>query len=71
MDAESKARLRAIPRADLAQFHLTWGMGIRNGFGLHKRNAALLQSCGSQDMRAEDCSMIIMQHVWDRLHDTP
>jgi hypothetical protein len=71
MDAESKARLRAVPRADLAQFHLTWGMGIRNGFGLHKRNAALLQSCGSQDMRAEDCSMIIMQHVWDRLHDTP
>lgn len=29
-----KERVRSMPKVDLIEFHLGWGMGIRNTFGL-------------------------------------
>lgn len=71
MDAESKARVGKMPREDLIQFHLGWGMGIRNRYGLWKGNAALLESCGGKKMHPEHCSMIIIERVWERLQQAP
>lgn len=36
LDATSLEALRSTPVADLAQFHHTWGRGIRNHYGLWK-----------------------------------
>ncbi len=71
MDDKSKAQVRSTPRRNLARFHLGWGTGIRNEFGLWAGNTALLESCGGKRIHPDDCSMIIIERVWDRLQNLP
>lgn len=65
---ESQATLLQTSRKELGKFNLSWGMGIRNGYGLWRGNSALLESCGDREMEPDQCSMIIMMRVWDILH---
>jgi hypothetical protein len=70
LDHQSKARIRATKKADLDQYLISWGMGIRNSFGLWKGNDKLLESCGQGErVGPEKCSMIIIDEVWKRLQD--
>ena len=39
---EDEARLAAMPEEDLPSLHFSFGMGIRNDFGLWGENTALL-----------------------------
>jgi hypothetical protein len=68
LDEKSKARLRADKRADLIQYHHGWGTGIRNGLGLWRGNTKLLESCGGgKPVHPDDCSMTIIEAVWEKL----
>ena len=64
-----KDRLRKDEKKDLIQYHFGWGMGIRNSFGLWQGNTKLLESCGGgKRIHPRDCSMIIIEAVWARVH---
>lgn len=66
MSEENKTLVRETSRERLIRFHFTWGLGIRNAFGLWRGNHELLDSCGCS--HADECSTRIMERVWDRLH---
>lgn len=68
LDDESKARVRGTPKDQLIQFHLGWGMGIRNSLGLWRGNDALLESCGrGSRVHPDECSTVIIEAVWELL----
>lgn len=70
LDDESKALVRAMKKDQLIQFHLGWGMGIRNSFGLWRGNVKLIESCGKgRRLHPDECSMIIIEAVWALLQD--
>jgi hypothetical protein len=70
LDSESKARVRATSKDQLVQYHLSWGMGIRNSFGLWRGNEKLLESCGGgKRVHPDDCSMVIIEAVWTLLQN--
>ncbi len=70
MSEESRVTVRETKEEDLARFHLGWGMGIRNEFGLRRGNTALLASCGGgARINPDACSMIIIRAVWKQLHE--
>lgn len=72
LDEESKGRVRETKREDLIQFHHGWGTGIRNGFGLWRGNSRLLASCGAgKPVHPDDCSMLIIEAVHERLQTPP
>jgi hypothetical protein len=69
LDDESKALLRRTAKQDLIQFHLGWGMEVRNKYGFWS-NRALVQSCGKQRgyvgfIHPDDASMIVLEGVWE------
>jgi len=61
MDEESVKHIAGVNEEDLVQFHMGWGMGIRNSFNLF-RNRELLQECGTNC--ADDASAFIIKKVW-------
>lgn len=69
LDKDSVEKLKTVKREDLIQFHFSWGMGIRNSFGLWAENSPIRKSCakenGDEDMHPDGSSTIIMQKVWD------
>lgn len=71
MTESDKTTLRATPREDLIAYHRGWGRSIRNEFGLWGGNDALLADCGRAAGRAhshpDECSMLIIEAVWDAL----
>lgn len=68
LDNESKARVRATSKDQLIQYHLGWGMGIRNSLGLWRGNDKLLESCGrGKPVHPDECSMVIIEAVWTLL----
>lgn len=68
LDDESKTRVRTTKKDDLIQYHLGWGMGIRNSLGLWRGNEKLLESCGQgRKVHPDDCSMVIITAVWTLL----
>ena len=71
LDEDSKKLLPSIPKDDLIDYHHSWGMGIRNAYGLWGKNPDLLADCGSVDMEADDASTIIMHAVWYKLRELP
>jgi hypothetical protein len=71
MSAADQARVRDTPSEDLSRFHFGWGQGIRNAFGLHRRNTELLAACGSPDLHPDEAAMVIIAAVWRRLSATP
>lgn len=71
LDEASKKTVRETPKDKLFRFHMGWGMGIRNAFGLWRGNGSLLQSCG-EPIHPDHCSGVIIQAVWERLQkDAP
>jgi hypothetical protein len=63
---ESRARLKAMPRDAVSDYHHGWGTSIRNRLGLWRGNEELLLSCKAGE--PDDASMVIMEAVWDALH---
>jgi hypothetical protein len=68
LDDDSRRLLLSTPQDRLIEFHMGWGMGIRNDFGLWGRNPELLADCGSSEMHPDEASTIVMRAVWNRLH---
>jgi hypothetical protein len=80
---EDKTLVRALPKDYLIAFHMEWGMGIRNDFGLWGGNRELAVSCtlhahpelreAAKDpahplmIHPDDISSIIMEGVWEAL----
>jgi hypothetical protein len=62
---EDKRRVRETKKEDLISFHLGWGTGIRNDFGLWRGNTNLLADCHTTV--PEDASMVIIEAVWKKL----
>jgi len=74
LDQESLATLRAVEeRADVIQFHLSWGMGIRNEYGLWGEDSSIRKSCaamvGKNEIHPDTASTIIMEEVWALAHE--
>lgn len=71
MSEQDKQTLLEMPRENLPMLHFGWGMGIRNGLGLWGPNQALLRDCskGHPWVDADSASWVIMEAVWDALHD--
>ncbi len=67
LDPESLDMLRTMPKDDLVQYHHGWGTDIRNVYGLWGGNPELMASCGRR--HPDDCSMVIMEAVWDSVHE--
>lgn len=71
-DPDDMAKVAATKREDLIQYHMGWGMGIRNGLGLWRGNQALLISaCGGEPCHPDDASMKIIEAVWEHLQKHP
>ncbi len=65
LDEPSKVTVRKTARKELIGFHMGWGMGIRNRFGLWRGNTALLESCKAP--HPDSCSSVIIERVWELL----
>lgn len=65
MSEPDKAAVRAKKKDELIDYHFTWGMGIRNAFGLWSYNYSLLTDCHARD--PDDASMVIIEAVWRKL----
>jgi hypothetical protein len=74
LSESDKTTIRATRREDLITYHHGWGTNIRNELGLWGDNHALLADCGRADgiahPHADDCSMLIIEAVWDALQDS-
>lgn len=71
MSDEERNAVKSKPRDNLIEFHMGWGMGIRNGLGLWRGNDALVVSaCGGERCHPDDASMKIIEAVWERLQRT-
>ncbi|WP_215399508.1 DUF6794 domain-containing protein [Rheinheimera oceanensis] len=72
LDADSIKTLRNTKKEDLVMFHMSWGMGIRNGYGLWSENSPIRKSCaesiGEEDMHPDSASGVIMEGVWEVVH---
>jgi len=58
---EDKKLVAEVPEKDLDQFHMTWGMGMRNTWIWG--NEELLNNCGS--MHPDEVSAVIVRAVWN------
>jgi len=71
---EDREKLLAMKREDVIMYHHGWGTGIRNEFGLWQAESPLRDDCAKRQgvthdkIHPDDCSMIIMEAVWDRAH---
>lgn len=72
MSDEEQNAVKSKPRENLIEFHMGWGMGIRNGLGLWRGNDALvISACGGERCHPDDASMKIIEAVWERLQHKP
>jgi hypothetical protein len=69
MSEHDKETVRKTKRNDLSQFHFSWGMGIRNYYGLLRGNEELLRDACDDPwlLDADAASQRIMEAVWDAL----
>ncbi len=72
LDKPSVKLLSKTKKEDLVKFHIGWGTGIRNEYGLWGDTSPIRKSCaesiGEDDMHPEGASSVIMQGVWELLH---
>lgn len=61
LSAEDKKVIAKIPKSKSFLLHMSLGMQIRNRFGLHTKNEALLAACGCMD--ADDAAGVIIDAV--------
>lgn len=68
LDENSLKTLKGTKKEDLVQFHFSWGMGIRNSYGLWSEQSPIRLSCaervGEKDIHPDNASGIIMEEVW-------
>lgn len=67
MSEKDKEYIKYTPKADLPKFHFSYGLEIRNSFGLLGENKRLLKSAGSENMHPDDASMVILEALWEEL----
>lgn len=69
MSNSDKEMVRKTKRDELSKFHFSWGMGIRNHYGLLRGNEELLRvACDDHWLLdADEASHRIMEAVWDAL----
>lgn len=65
LDQAQLEEIAATPEDDLIEHHFGFGAVIREEFGLHGANPALLASCAKPN--ADDASMVIIKALWARL----
>ncbi len=74
LDEDSVKTLKETKKEDLIMFHMSWGMGIRNSYGLWSENSPIRKSCaksvGAQDMHPDSASGVIMEGVWHVVNGT-
>jgi hypothetical protein len=67
---EEIERLRAMPEAGLGSEHFGLGMWIRNEYGLHEENYALLKAATGEEYLFSDAdraSSAILDALWRKL----
>ena len=71
MSDADKAAIRGMPRDRVQDLYHGFQMLHRADFGLSEGNEALLASCGSVRMPAEECMRVILDALWVALqgHD--
>lgn len=67
LSSEDKAKIKNTEKKDLIQFHMGWGTGIRNHYGLLKGNDALREDACGKRCHPDDASMVIIEKVWEVL----
>lgn len=67
LSEDDKRLLRETKKENLIRFHMGWGMGIRNGFGLWRGNDKLIESACGKGCHPDDASMVIIETVWAAL----
>jgi hypothetical protein len=68
MPEADRERLKATDKKDLIRYHHSWGMRIRNYYGLWRGNTKLLESACGTSCHPDTASSVIMAAVWDELH---
>lgn len=72
IDEQSVDTLKKTKKEDLVQFHFSWGMGIRNSYGLWDEESLIRRSCaeavGLKDIHPDNASGIIMEGVWELIN---
>ena len=72
MGPAGEQRLRSLAKDELIVLHDSFGLNIRNGFGLWGGNDALLASCVAESAGAtpdpDSVSMVIITRAWEMLH---
>ena len=61
LSAKDKKDIAKIPKNQSFRLHMSLGMQIRNSFGLHQENQALLAACDA--MEADGASEVILEAV--------
>ena len=64
MSEADKGSIRALPRERVQDLYHGFQMMHRADFGLGEGNDALLASCGSVRMPAEECMRVILDALW-------
>ena len=64
MSDADKAAIRGMPRDRVQDLYHGFQMLHRADFGLSEGNDALLASCGSVRMPAEECMRVILDALW-------
>ncbi|MDR3177029.1 MAG: hypothetical protein LBU06_10935 [Desulfovibrio sp.] len=67
LSPENKEVIRGTKREDLIMFHFSWGMWIRNYYGLWRGNAELIKSACGGNCHPDDASMVIIEKAWETL----
>jgi hypothetical protein len=68
LSAQDKEIIRNVPDSkELQKFFYSWGLNIRNQFGLWKGNRELMKACGAEKMHPDDASWVIMLAAWREL----
>ena len=65
MSDAGKAKVRAKKRDELNEYYMSWGLGIRNYYGLWNGNYSLLFDCHTDV--PDGASMVIIEAVWKKL----
>lgn len=65
LSAKDKKEIAKIPKDESFRLHMSLGMQIRNRFGLHQGNRALLVACDA--MEADGASEVILDEVLNAL----
>ena len=66
LSAKDKKHIAKMPEEKTILLHMSLGMQIRNSFGLHQGNEALMIACGNP-FDPDEVSGIIIEAVWKKL----